>query len=74
MLSRDVLAAVIGSVSSSSRFARGRLGGFALHVVPTLVAGVMRVERWEESLSSVCSVLLLLLLFELLSLLLLVRV
>ena len=35
-------------MNSLSRFARGRLGGFALHVVPTLVAGVMRVERRED--------------------------
>ena len=60
-------------MSSSTCFTKGRLGGFDLHVVPTLVAGVMRVGRWEESLSSACSVLLLLLLFELLSLRLLVQ-
>ena len=72
-LSRNVLVTVFGSMSSLTCVTRGRVGGFALHVVPTLVAGVVRVERREESLSSACSMLLWLLTFELLSLLLLVR-
>ena len=67
------MVTVFGSMGSLACFMRGRLGGFDLHVVPTLVAGVVRVGRWEESLSYACSVMLLLLLFELLSLLLLVQ-
>ena len=47
-LSRIVLVSIFGTVGFLTSVVRGGLGGFALHVVPTLVAGVMRVERRED--------------------------
>ena len=47
-LPRIVLVSISGTVGFLSSVVRGRLGDFALPVEPTLVAGVLRVERRED--------------------------